>query len=191
MFGVIWSPHKPLSAPSRIKRARAHYEGDSEWNASPLPLSEMGSNPTYPASRLNCDGEPVLYCAEAERTAVAEVRPGKGYLCTTCELALTDDIRVLDLAAPIQDLNPFTCSELSWKLDVQRIGRNLGPLIAQPMSRGEDKLLYGRTQLVGLVVRAMGLKGVRFSSSLDSPLGLTLPSLTRRWLAFSLLASSK
>jgi hypothetical protein len=23
MFGVIWSPHKPLSAPSRIKRARS------------------------------------------------------------------------------------------------------------------------------------------------------------------------
>jgi hypothetical protein len=160
--GVLW-------------RARAEYVGSFFGRGiRPLPLDQMGSNPTHPASRLNRDGEQILYCAETEKTAIAEIRPGRGFFCTTCELALTKEIRVIDLAAPAEEINPFTSSDLSWRLDLQRIARNLNGLIAKPISRGEDKELYQRTQFFSFIVRAMGVHGIRFPSSLDFPYGVNL-----------------
>ncbi len=135
-----------LPSGKKLWRARADYLGFDDWDCRALPLGDMGAHPAFPSSRLNRDGEAVLYCAEAERTAVAEVRPGRGYLCTTCELTLGREIHVLDLASPLEEINPFTCSNLSWKLDCQRVVRNLSRLIAKPLSRGEDKTVYLRPQ---------------------------------------------
>ena len=158
----------------QLWRARGEYLGTSEWDCRPLPLAQMGHNPKCPASRLNRAGETVLYCAETEKTALAEIRPGRGYICTTCELALSRGLKVLDLADRLTTLNPFTISDLSWQLDLQRVARNLSAEIAKPTSRGEDPVVYSKTQCLAMIVRAMKLEGVRFSSSLDSPNGVNL-----------------
>lgn len=155
-------------------RARDEYLGTSEWDCRPLPLAQMGHNPKCPASRLNRAGETVLYCAETEKTSLAEIRPGRGYICTTCELASTRSLKVLDLAAALTTLNPFTTTDLPWRLDLQRVARNLSAEIAKPTSRGEDPVVYGKTQCLAMIVRAMKLDGVRFSSSVDSPNGVNL-----------------
>jgi hypothetical protein len=176
---------RSLPSGKKFWRARADYLGSSGRDCRPLPLNEMGTNPKYPASRLNRDGEAVLYCAEAERTAIAEIRPGRGYLCTTCELALAQEIQVLDLASPLEDINPFTCTGLSWKLDCRRIARVLGLLVAQPISRGEDKAVYVRTQFLAIIVRTMQLKGIRFPSSLDYPSGVNLALFDLTVVTFS------
>jgi hypothetical protein len=165
---------RSLPSGKKLWRARAGYLGVSNWDCRPFRPDQMGSHPEHPASRLNHTGEAVLYCAEDEKTAVSEIRPGKGYICTTCELTLTKKIQALDLASSPEDINPFTCINLSWKLDLRRIGRNLSALIGEPTSRGEDKALYRKTQLLGQIVRTMQLKGVRFSSSLNSPTGVNL-----------------
>jgi hypothetical protein len=145
----------------------------------------MGSNPDYPASRLNRSGEAILYCAEDEKTAISEIRPGRGYICTTCELILVKEVEILDLATAPENINPFTCVNLSWRLDLRRIGRNLSALIGEPMSRGEDRALYRKTQLFGHIVRAMGLKGIRFLSSLNSPCGVNFALFDPTLVAFS------
>lgn len=177
---------RAICAGQRLWRARTNYVGSSALNAQPLPLRKMGSNPRYPASRLNRDGEVIFYCAEAEKTAIAEVRPGTGYICTTCEVVLNRELSVLDLASPLDSLNPFECEDLSWKLDLHRVARNLTREVAQPMSRGEDGIVYLKPQFLSLVVRAMGLDGVRFCSSIDAtgvnlalfdPTAVTLSSL--------------
>jgi hypothetical protein len=164
-----------LPSGQKLWRARAGYVGHSpHWNCEHLPISEMGMNPKCPASRLNRDGEAVLYCAESEKTAVSEVRPGRGYVCTTCELTLARDIMVLDLASPLDPINPFTCGDLSWKLDLQRVALNLSASVAEPISRGEDVAVYSKTQFLSVIVRAMRLEGIRFLSSLDAPSGVNL-----------------
>jgi hypothetical protein len=161
-------------AGQRLWRARKDYVGFSDWNCQPLPLAQMGHNPKCPASRLNREGEIVLYCAEAEKTAVAEIRPGKGNICTTCELVTLRDVELLDLATSLETINPFTCTDLSWQLDLQRVARNLSAQIAIPTSRGEDPVVYGKGQALAMVVRAMKIDGIRFSSSLDTPLGINI-----------------
>ena len=134
----------------------------------------MGHNPKCPASRLNCEGEVVLYSAEAEKTAVAEIRPGKGFICTTCELTTTRALEILDLASPHTEINPFTTDDLSWQLDLQRVARNISAHIAEPISRGEDAVVYMKTQYLAMIVRAMKLDGIRFSSSLDALNGVNV-----------------
>ncbi|HLY98884.1 MAG TPA: RES family NAD+ phosphorylase [Candidatus Angelobacter sp.] len=169
----------------RLWRSRGEYLGSSEWDCRPLPLNEMGHNPKCPQSRLNREGETVLYCAETEKTAIAEIRPGRGYICTTCELALTRELKVIDLAAPLHTLNPFTTTDLTWRLDLQRVARNLGEEIAKPISRAEDPFVYSKTQFLAMVVRAMKLAGVRFRSSLDSPNGVNLALFDPAAVTFS------
>jgi hypothetical protein len=84
---------RSLSSGRRLWRARSQYVGFSDWDCEPLPLSQMGHNPKCPANRLNREGDAVLYSAEAEKTAVAEIRPGKGFICTTCETPYYQDAR--------------------------------------------------------------------------------------------------
>ena len=174
-----WAMHlqnfvRPLSPGKKLWRARCEYRGSDSWNCQPLPIDQMGANPKLPASRLNSDGDFVLYCAEAERTAIAEIRPGKGYLCTTCQLDLIQEINVLDIAAPLEDINPFTGTNLTWKLDLRRVAEYLSHTVAEPISRGQDTAIYCRTQFVAFIARAMNLRGIRFSSSLDYPFGVNL-----------------
>lgn len=165
---------RSLPARQRLWRARSEYVGSSDWDCEPLPLSQMGHNPQCPASRLNLEGDVVLYSAESEKTAVAEIRPGKGFICTTCELTTTRALEILDLASPLTEINPFTTEHLSWQLDLQRVARNISAHIAKPISRGEDPGVYNKAQYLAMIVRAMKLDGVRFSSSLDAPNGVNV-----------------
>ncbi|WP_213803742.1 RES family NAD+ phosphorylase [Granulicella sp. dw_53] len=165
---------RTLSPAQQLWRARGDYAGTSEWDCQPLPRHQMGHNPKCPASRLNRSGEAVLYAAEAEKTAIAEIRPGRGFICTTCELTTKRPLEVLDLASPLAELNPFTHEHLSWHLDLQRVARNVSAHIAQPISRGEDSVVYNKTQYLAKLVRTMKLDGIRFSSSLDTPSGVNL-----------------
>jgi hypothetical protein len=169
----------------RLWRARRDYVGFSDWDCQPLPLAQMGHNPKCPASRLNREGEVVLYCAEAEKTAVAEIRPGRGNICTTCELVTQKELELLDLATSLQTINPFTCADLSWQLDLQRVARNLSAQIAIPTSRGEDPVVYNKCQALAMVVRAMKIDGIRFSSSLDAPLGTNIALFDPTVVTFS------
>jgi hypothetical protein len=173
------------AAGNMLWRARGEYQGTSQWDCRPLPAEQMGHNPKCPASRLNRSGEAVLYCAEAEKTAMAEIRPGRGYICTTCELVLNRELKILDLAATPAALNPFTVTDLSWQLDLRRIAQNLSAEIAQPISRGEDPVVYRKTQCLAMVLRAMNLDGVRFSSSLDTPDGVNLALFDTDAVSFS------
>ncbi len=166
---------RTLSAGNGLWRARSEYlDNYPSQHHSPLPVSQMSSNPRFPASRLNRDGQAVLYCSETEKTAIAEIRPGRGYICTTCEVQLTRDIEVLDLAAPLAEINPFTCKDLSWKLDLRRVAKYFSSYIAEPVSRGEDPIFYRGTQCFADMVRAINLAGIRFASSLENPKGVNV-----------------
>lgn len=59
-------------------------------------------------------------------------------------------------------------------------------LIGEPISRGDDKALYRKTQLFGYIVRAaMQLDGIRFRSSLNFPDGVNLALFDPALVTFS------
>jgi len=59
-------------------------------------------------------------------------------------------------------------------------------VVAQPMTRGDDKALYRKTQLFGYIVRmAMQLEGIRFRSSLNFPAGVNLALFNPALVTFS------
>ncbi len=131
----------------------------------------------------------MLYCSETEKTALAEIRPGRGYICTTCKLLSNREMRVVDLASALTMPNPFAVADLSWQLDLRRIARNLSVEIAKPTTRGEDSVVYSKSQCFAMIVRAMKLDGVRFGSSLDTPNGVNLALFDATAVDFS--ASSR
>lgn len=150
-------------------RARVGFAGDQDLECSALLIDEMGPNPAFPAGRLNLAGQEIFYCAESEHTAVAEVRPARGYLVTTCSLSTKRALNILDLVDGLGAIDPFVCNQLSWMLDLQRLLRNLAARSAKPTNKGDDEDTYLITQGAALVARKMGYDGIRFPSSLQSP----------------------
>lgn len=162
---------RQMPANYKLWRSRVGYIGDPDLQCSALPVGEMGPNPKFPAGRLNLNGQDVFYCAESEHTAVAEIRPGRGYLVTTCSLITKRDLNILDLVDGFEEINPFITSSLSWMLDLRRLFRNLAANASKPTNRGDDEDTYLVTQGAALVARKMSYDGVRVPSSLDHPEG--------------------
>jgi len=78
---------RQLAAGHALWRARVGFAGEPDVDCSALSVRKAGPNPAFPAGRLNLSGQEIFYCAESEHTAVAEVRPARGYLVTTCTLS--------------------------------------------------------------------------------------------------------
>jgi len=163
-----------VPAGTSLYRARAGFETTPEGADHPFSGEDLGPNPSYPYGRANVDGNPVVYCAEAEATAVAEVRPARGFLVSVVELKISRDVRVIDLFSPPQRPNPFTTRDLPWVLDLDRLFGQLSWWMAEPTSHGEDRRTYLRTQLVAELSRKHGYDGIRYGSALDYPSGRNL-----------------
>ena len=69
-------------------RARLGWTADDQRWRVPYRGAEIGPPPPSKAKagRANREGQVVVYCAESEETAVAEVRPARGYWVSTCEV---------------------------------------------------------------------------------------------------------
>jgi hypothetical protein len=123
----------------------------------PLPVEQMGPPPARVATagRLNPEGISCLYAALEEDTAVSEVRPWTGARLTVAEFKTIDPLEVLDLThAFLPGGGP---KSLRQKL--------LSVMIAQPIHR-EDRWAYLGTQYLAETLKAKGVLGVMYASSL-------------------------
>jgi hypothetical protein len=98
----------PLPAGNILYRARPGFAGDPE-DPKP-PGSEIGAPPPEKArqGRANPEGKIVLYCADQEGTAVAEVRPARGEYVSVATVNATKELKILDLVTDPEPPNPFT-----------------------------------------------------------------------------------
>ena len=93
-----------------LHRARMGFVDGPGRAPQPYEGSEMGTPPAGKAipGRANARGEVVLYVADQEATAVAEVRPSRGLLVSVAELEVVRDLRVIDLSRWTRVSYPFT-----------------------------------------------------------------------------------
>jgi hypothetical protein len=132
--------------------------------SKPVPHHDLGPNPAHPASRANAKTQYAMYLAEAEHTAVSEIRQQVGSMVSVGEFAVNRDLTVVDLCLSIAPPNPFVTKNLSWILDLTLLLRGIAGLMSKPAQTRED---YFRTQLLANIARAIGYDGVRYPSALN------------------------
>jgi hypothetical protein len=156
---------------TQLFRARAGCEVGEYGRREPYSNAAIGAPPrervTRPA-RANSENESVLYCADDELTAVAEVRPARGYLVSVCSLNLNRDARILDLCAPFKPVNPFLSETPLWECELNELLHEFAAEMSRPLERLDDEEIhYLPTQKLAEHIRARGFDGIRYPSALN------------------------
>jgi hypothetical protein len=118
------------------------------------------------AGRGNVEDDRVLYCADQEKTAIAEVRPPLGYRVSIGTLRLVREARILDLTKDVDDLNPFTTESLGWFVEIRSLLGGFDEEMSRPLERDDDKTHYVPCQRLAQYIREEGFDGIRYSSAL-------------------------
>jgi RES domain-containing protein len=160
---------RTLPTGTLLYRARLGWAGvDSEGRRQPYQGAAIGVPPAdqVTAGRANRAGQPVLYCAENELTAVAEKRPARGYWVSTCQLRLPNDCMVLDLVNGIR-LNPFKNENLAWFARLADLLGAFAEALSTPLARSDDIEDYLPSQKLCEYVEGLGYAGVRYPSAME------------------------
>jgi len=156
-------------------RARIGWGSEDEnERRQPWSGSDIGANPKGPSARANFEGEVVLYCADQERTAVAEVRPALGHLVSVCRIEITRDFEILDLSRPARMPNPFTSEYLAHELEMMGLVNTFAFALSEPLERNDKPEDYLPSQKLAKFIRDNDFKGIRYPSALDSFKGTNL-----------------
>lgn len=161
-----------LPRSSALYRARNGYTeiSASKFASHKRPYSgdDIGPPPAVliPAGRANRAGQVVLYCADQEETAIAEVRPARGFLVSAGEFRTIRDLHLLDLVMRRPPINPFTDPELSESLQLNGLFRAFAVDLETPLNRGDDTSIYLPCQNLTDAVRAEGFDGIRYPSAM-------------------------
>ena len=150
-------------------RARLGWSTDNEGRRLPFRGVDIGAPPPgkAEAGRANRKGRAVLYCAESEQTAVAEVRPARGYWVSTCQLRTRRELRILDLVDGIPSPHPFTDETLAWSVQFSHLLQSFAEALSTPLARGDDIADYLPSQKLCEYAERLGCAGVRYPSAME------------------------
>jgi len=149
-------------------RSRLGYKETNDEKYS-FSGSEMGPPPPdrATAGRANEQFKPVLYCADQELTAVAEVRPARGLLISVCDVHVKESLRILDLCLPVTLPNPFLLQNLSYEIEMAEFRVALGKTLGRPLDRSDNPFEYMPTQKLAVYIRNNGFEGIRYPSAMN------------------------
>ena len=150
-------------------RARPGWSTDDQQRRLPFRGVDIGAPPPGKAAvgRANRGGRVVLYCAESEQTAVAEVRPARGYWVSTCQLRTRRELRILDLDDGIPALHPFTDETLAWSVEFSDLLQSFAEALSTPLARSDDIADYLPSQKLCEYAERLGYDGVRYPSAME------------------------
>lgn len=116
------------------------------------------------ASRCNLQGQPVLYLADSEVTAISEVRPAKHDVVTICAFKAEKELKVCDFmmrkTSPFKNLSKYRI-ESEWV----KFTRVLGKELARPIRPSDEASKYLATQaLCGMIFEAE-YDGIKYPSA--------------------------
>jgi hypothetical protein len=126
-----------------------------------------------PAGRANRKDESFLYCAEEEITALAELRPPRGYIISVCPFLLIRSAKVLDLCKNLEPINPFVVEKPLHEIGINNLLRAFGEEMGNPMERDAEKdkeennPFYIPTQRLCQYIQKIGYDGIRYPSALN------------------------
>jgi hypothetical protein len=157
-----------LPTATRLYRARRGFEPGEYGMRIPFDGSSLAAPPIEKAlaGRANVEGQRVLYCADQEKTAIAEVRPPLGYYVSVGEVRLKEVARILDLTKETDDINPFVTESLRWHVQIRSLLGAFGEEMSRPLERDDDKTHYLPCQKLVEFIRENGYGGIRYPSAL-------------------------
>lgn len=174
-----------VELPSEIMlyRARVGFLSGESGGNRPFESADIGAPPPERAKpgRANAEGEVVLYAADQEATAIAEVRPWRGLLVSVVEVRVTRNLRLVDLSKPPHPrirlpTRPHSTNK-SWRIycwpSVRRWGNRSGVLMT-------PTTIFLARDWCSAFVQADGTM-VSDTPVLWPPAELTSSSSTSRW----------
>lgn len=158
---------KTIKAGTRVFRARLRYRKVND-NFAPMPVEQMGAPlpNSATAGRANPAGSSVLYCAEEEATATAEMRPARGQLVSVAAGEATEDLDTLDFTEKVRFVTPFACEHLPSLVQSYELFNRWGDDLARPLRHNDDVADYYLTQYLAQWVQAHHYDGIRYPSAL-------------------------
>src|ERR1035438_5348839 len=152
-----------------LYRARRGFSAGEYGERHAFAGDAIGAPPSEKAEagRVNVRGQRVLYCADQEATAVAKVRPARGFYVSVATMTVTRKIRILDLAQPFPDINPFLTETLKWDVEIQALLGSFAEEMSRPLERDDDQTHYLPCQRLADYVREAHYDGIRYPSALN------------------------
>lgn len=157
-----------LSVGNEFYRARLGYEVVNGAYQS-YRGSAIGAPPkdaTKPG-RANRQYEVMLYVADDECTAVAEVRPARGNLVSVAKMAAVRECRLVDLTKVRHLANPFTDELPQFQQELEDLLDAFAEELGRPLRRSDDYQEYLPSQMLVHRIRAAGYDGIRYPSAMD------------------------
>ena len=116
--------------------------------------------------RANAMGKVVLYCADQEDTAVAEVRPARGEYVSLAEFRASRDLEILDLATDPEWPNPFTDDAINYWLEFAGLLAAFADQLSKPLRSRDDPTDYTPSQKLSELIQTSGVDGIRYPSAM-------------------------
>lgn len=152
-----------------LYRAHVGFPSVGRRGLQPFEGADIGAPPPERAKpgRANAEGEVVLYTADQEATAIAEVRPWRGLLVSVAEISIARDLRLVDLSKSPPPSNPFTDEAPQYELELEDLLRAFGEELGRPLRRADDPHDYVPCQKLVRCIRESGLyDGIRYPSAM-------------------------
>lgn len=118
------------------------------------------------AGRGNYKGQPVLYLASDDKTAISEVRPWKDSAVAVGCAHLLKDINVINLTNYGIPKSPFFEQDLYWKIWISALFYRLAEELSRPVMPHEEETFYKPTQHLCERIKKSEYDGVIYPSGL-------------------------
>ena len=117
--------------------------------------------------RANAKGKVVLYCANRENTAVAEVRPARGEYISVAEVHTTKDLDLLDLSAELEWPNPFTDDSVNYRVEFAGLMAGFAEELSRPLRSRDDTTDYIPSQKLVDLIQKERTDGIIYPSAME------------------------
>jgi RES domain-containing protein len=118
--------------------------------------------------RANASGIAMLYVAESETTAIAEIRSFLGAIVHVARCTVVRPAKVFDLteAAGVHGMDPFA-ADFEARLDTAQMMDILDREFAEPIAPHTPHRDYAPTQYIAELIADAGYDGIRYKSAMD------------------------
>ena len=154
---------------ARIQNSKDEIFSTDEMGAPPNHLTSQG--------RANPAGIPYLYLASDRDTCVAEVRPHTGEYATVAEIAVTSNLKIVDLRSPRSTVSPFLLedeTEIALLREDIEFLVELGKELTRPVLPHVAAIEYIPSQFICEFIKKCGYHGVFYGSSVGDGVNFSL-----------------
>lgn len=147
---------------ARLGFVRNHNGDEPFWGAAIGAPSPGKAGP----GRANAKGKVVLYCADQEGTAVAEVRPVRGEYVSVAEIRAARELEILDLVTEPEWPNPFTDDAVNYWVELAGLLAAFAEELSKPLRSRDDPTDYIPSQKLTELIQTARVDGIRYPSAM-------------------------